>query len=130
MKNTSFALLLILCLPFVSCTKSLIDPLKLQGKWKITASYISIGPPGKWTPTPTKKNYDYVQFNENGSLEGTLFTDYKTYLVKDSTTLTFFKIDKTIENYSYILKDGTLTLSPAGPVYCIEGCADRFVKVN
>lgn len=130
MKNPAFALLLVLCFLSVSCTKSLVDPLKLQGKWRITASFISTGAPGQWIPAPNKKNYDYVQFNENGTLAGTLFTDYKTYSVKDSITLTFFKADQTIENYSYLLKDGTLTLSPVGPVYCIEGCADRFVKVN
>lgn len=130
MKNPAFALLLALCFLSFSCTKSSVNPLKLQGKWRITASFVSTGAPGQWISVPQKKNYDYVQFDENSTLEGTIFTDYKTYSVKDSTTLTFIKTDQTIENYSYLLKDGTLILSPVGPIHCIEGCAQRFIKVN
>jgi hypothetical protein len=33
-----------------------------------------------------------------------------------------------IQNYSYNISTDTLTLSPSGPIICIEGCAIRFVK--
>ncbi len=61
---------------------------------------------------PQKKNYDFVQFEGDGKLQGTVFSDYATYTVKDSITLTFIKTDNTEQNYMYSLKGGLLTMSP------------------
>jgi hypothetical protein len=49
-------------------------------------------------------------------------------MVKDSVTLVFTKDDNTKENYAYSINNGLLDLSPAGPIFCTEGCTYRFSK--
>ena len=126
-----YALLLIPVFLAPGCTKSAVgvNPSRLQGKWKLTQSYSSDGSAALWQPVPQKADYDYVQFDANGHLEGTVYTAYQNYAVTDSVTLTFSKVD-TLEHYHYTLQAGTLTLSPSGPVFCFEGCGNRFIKVS
>jgi hypothetical protein len=104
------------------------EPTALTGKWKLTERYISTGGPGQWTPATGN---DYVQFaNNNGTVSGTVFSDYIRYAIKDSVTVVFFKNDQTQQNYRYTIKNGVLQMGPAGPIYCIEGCDIRFTKEN
>ena len=112
----------------VSCKKdSLIN--SLNGTWKQTEYYMSIGGPGSWKQVDKKSNY-YVQINKDGTLAGNSYSDYKTYTIKDSTIVTFYKPDGTFENYYYTITNNVLTLSPAGPIICIEGCGNRFTKIS
>ena len=123
--------ILIIAVLAASCRKTgvSVDASKLQGKWKLTEDFISDGSPGQWQPVAQKQNYDYVQFDANGHLESTVYTTYQNYAVTDSVTLTFSKTD-TLEHYRYTLQGETLTLSPSGPMICIEGCGNRFIKVS
>lgn len=103
----------------------------LIGKWRVTANLIGIGGPGTWTNVPFKADYDYAQFKDNLTIGGTAFPDYLTYVFKDSVTVTMTKADRSsYENYRYTIKGDTLVMSPAGPLYCIEGCAVKFVYVG
>lgn len=117
----------------VSCSKDkakLIVDETLSGTWKLSASYADIGNgQGKWTPV-SEHSASLVTFKDNGVLEGNAFSDYSTYSVKDSVTLTFFKKDKTEQNYRFKIGNGELTMSPAGPIMCIEGCGSKFVKTK
>jgi hypothetical protein len=87
---------------------------------------ISSGGPMYWVKAT---NTTYAQFNTNGTLSGTAFADFNQYVIKDSVTIMLTKADKTqYENYRYKIKGDSLTMSPNGPVYCIEGCAMQFIK--
>lgn len=127
-------LLLVSCLfLMVSCSKDkakLIVDETLSGTWKLSASYADIGNgQGKWTSV-SEHSASLVTFKDNGVLEGNAFSDYSTYSVKDSVTLTFFKKDKTEQNYRFKISNGEMTMSPAGPIMCIEGCGSKFVKTK
>jgi hypothetical protein len=113
-----------------ACNKDNVTSLALVGKWKATESLVSAGGPAYWVAAPAKTNYDYIQFDQDGKLEGSAIGDYVKYAVKDSVTVVFSKRDNTIENYRYTIINGVLTMTPIGPVYCIEGCGDRYVKVE
>lgn len=132
LSKTSASLLLLLSVLIfsISCDKS--DILKentLEGKWKLTGSYISIGGPQEFRPA-SKKSKDYIEFKTNGEFQGDIFSDYVSYVIKDSTTLQLIKKDNTIQNYFYKINEGELTMGPAGPIYCIEGCSTVYVKVR
>jgi len=102
----------------------------LSGKWKLTETLNDPGDgSGKFIPVPEKANYEYVEFKANGVLSGTVFAQYIRYTVKDSATVSFFKSDNTLQNYRYTFHDNVLDMSPAGPIFCFEPCAQRFIKV-
>jgi hypothetical protein len=122
----SITMIVVIC----ACNKEKIDNSSLTGKWKLTQTLISAGGPTQWAAVPAKTNYDYVQYDSDGKLEGTVFPDYVKYAIKDSVTLIFTKNDNTQQNYRYSIKNGQLTMSPAGPILCIEGCALGFSKVG
>lgn len=111
-----------------SCKKDSTDN-SLIGLWRQTEYYISIGGPGSWKAVD-KNSYNYLQIKKDGTLAGNNYSDYKTYLIKSSTIITFYKADGTYEDYYYTITDKGLTLSPAGPIVCIEGCSDRYAKVK
>jgi hypothetical protein len=98
----------------------------LTGKWKLVESLADPGGgSGTWMPVQTSTD---VQFYANGNLGGTTFPSYVSYTVKDSVTLTFIQANKTIQNYRYKISHDTLSMSPAGPIICIEACGIRFKK--
>lgn len=87
---------------------------------------ISAGGPLYFVPADGK---DYVDFNANGIIDGSAFPDFKFYTIKDNVTINMPKLDKTTyENYQCNFKGDTLSMSPAGPVFCIEGCTIKLVK--
>jgi len=120
---------IVLLFLFAGCDKDTVelDQDTIPGKWKLRESYISDGSPGKWEQS--KKDL-VVEFKTDGSLAGNVFSNYVSYVIKDTKTIVFMKADKTEQNYAYELKDGVLTMSPSGPIMCVEGCADRFIKIN
>jgi hypothetical protein len=120
---------IVLLFLFAACDKETVelDQDSIPGKWKLRESYSSNGGPGKWEQS--KKDL-VVEFKTDGTLAGNVFQEYVSYSIQDTKTIVFLKADKTEQNYAYELKDGILTMSPAGPIMCIEGCADRFVKIN
>lgn len=130
MKNAIKIFSIVCLLLFSACDKenAELDNSSLPGKWKLSETWASSGS-GKedWKPT---KSQVVVEFKTDGSLAGNAFSDYVHYVVKESGKVVFTKADKSEQNYSYELKDGKLTMYPDGPIYCIEGCGDRYVKVN
>jgi hypothetical protein len=107
-----------------------LDRSTLTGKWKMTATYADIGNgAGQWEAA-RKNLLLYVTFNADGSVAGNAFPNYVRYSVTDSSTLRFESNDKAIQNYAYKLEDGNLIMSPAGPIYCTEGCGSKFQKVQ
>lgn len=106
----------------------LANPEVLVGKWKLSETLSDPGDgSGKWTKASGKSSY--IEFKANGELGS--YGDYQTYAVKDSSILKFTEADGLkYQNYSYELKDGKLSMSPAGPIWCIEACGARYIKVE
>ena len=115
-----------------ACTKNHEVPqTALEGKWKLTESMVDPGNGGgKWMKVPEKSPYEFVTFSGTGKIESNVFGEYTEYSLKDSTTLSFKRKNNTIQNYLFAIDGKTLTMSPAGPILCIEGCAIRFSKVE
>lgn len=138
MKILTKVLLLAVVVLISACSKNNMDvidvyadPAVLKGKWKLSETLADPGDgSGQWQKVP-KQSKDYIVFGEDGELSGNAFKEYSTYSVQDSTTLKFTKPDGvTYQNYSYKLQGGTLSMSPAGPIMCIEACGIRFKKVE
>ncbi|RWY47966.1 lipocalin family protein [Mucilaginibacter gilvus] len=128
-KLTAVALILLIA----ACgkeSKFLVNT-SLQGKWKLSATYADPGDgSGKYLPV-SASNTEYVQFKTDGTLAGTAFVNYESYAEKDSVTLIFTATDHiTKQNFRYSIKGNELTMSPAGPIMCIEGCGERFTKID
>jgi len=130
MKALFHVVLIAIVLAATACHKDDATVFNLNGKWKLTEALNDPGDgSGKFRPVVQKTEYDFVQFNTNGTLNSSIFSDYVRYSVKDST-VTLYKSDNSLQHYSYKFHDGVLDMSPAGPLYCIEGCAQRFVKIG
>jgi hypothetical protein len=132
MKNFAYFFSLVIISAISSCQKADVTTeakdIKLTGKWMLVSRFISAGPPGEWYNVPANAN-NYVEFKADGNLTGNQFTEYSTYAVKDSITVTLTKSNSNvIQNYSYKIDGNFLTLSPAGPIFCIEGCATKYIR--
>jgi hypothetical protein len=107
------------------------NPKVLVGKWKLAETRMDIGNgKSEWEKVAvgTEK---YLVFNKDSTLSGNTFPNYPVYSQKDSSTLVFKEADGVkYQNYSYELKDGKLSVSPAGPIWCIEACGARYIKVE
>jgi hypothetical protein len=133
MKHLIYSLSIVLILAVSACHKdssTVIPAFKatatLPGKWYVVGNMISSGGPMYFVPANGK---DYVVFNNDGTLSGTAFPNYAYYTVKDTASLNMTNADNvTYENYYYKISHDTLTLGPAGPLVCIEGCAVILVK--
>ena len=130
MRYLIIALSLIVLIQFSACKKDATSkPKTLTGTWTLSRSLISSGGPTYWVPAAN--NNDYIQFKANGTVAGTILTDYSVYVIKDSVTLTVTSADKSkYEDYRYRLTSDSLTMSPIGPTICIEGCAIQLVKAK
>lgn len=123
--------LLSICLLFLisACDKDedKLDTNTLPGKWKLMESYVVTGGYGDWR----QQNSDLiVEFKDDGTLAGNAYAAYVSYTRKDSHVLIFKAADGAEQEYNYELRDGKLRLSPNGPIMCIEGCGQGFVKVK
>jgi len=133
MKHLVYLLSTVLILAISACHKdgATVMPASktkatLPGKWKVIGNMISSGGPMYFVPENGK---DYVTFNTDGTIGGTAFLDYKYFTVKDTVTIHMTSANKaSYEDYYYVIKHDTLTLGPAGPIFCIEGCAVVLVK--
>jgi len=127
MKPTLFFLSITLFVFSISCKKESTDVSSLLGKWELAKYYVSIGGPGEWVPATRNEG---IIFGSNGKLQSSAYNEYHRYILKDSTTLIFFKADGSMQKFLFELKQDQLTLSPAGPMYCFEGCMSKFNKVK
>lgn len=126
--STLFVFLLL----FASCDKENVklDAENLTGKWRLSAYLADIGDgKGKWKAV-SNKDVRYVDFKADGGLAGDAFEGYISYVIKDSVTITMTHKNQSIQNYTYGFEDGKLSMSPAGPIMCIEGCGTRFEKIE
>lgn len=132
--KTSFQLIPIFCLLFaISCSKD--NPSRDQtltgGKWKLTETLADPGGGNaKWQPAGKKSRIENISFKDNGEVEWDLYTDFKTYAIKDSVTLSFTRADKSVQTYFYEIKGDKLTMSPREPFRCIEACGSKYVKTR
>jgi hypothetical protein len=128
MKNVTLLFCAVFIMAVSSCKKenpqSANEP--LVGKWKFSATYFGTGGPGTWEAVASTDNH-YVQFYADGKLGGNEFAGYLSYVVKDNL-LTFNNAADGVQKYLYNIRHDTLTMTPNGPPYCIEGCAIRFIK--
>lgn len=110
-------------------TDTLIDKngnIALTGKWKVVGNMISSGGPMYFVPATGNDN---VEFNANGEMSGSEFAGFTSYTIKDTVTLHMLKADNTTyADYRCTIKGDSLSMSPAGPTYCIEGCVIKLVK--
>ncbi|HTK19129.1 MAG TPA: hypothetical protein VL442_06440 [Mucilaginibacter sp.] len=128
MKNFAFSLLIGAILLIVACGKESLKSgnTSLTGKWKLVQNLMDPGDgSGKWLPVTTSTT---LQLNADGTTSGTTFPTYVSYVVKDSVTLTFTLNDKSLQNYRYKISHDTMSMSPDGPIRCIEACGIRFKK--
>jgi hypothetical protein len=136
MKSIAFFLSIFTILTIAACKKadliaitkktSIVSNATLPGKWKVAGNWMSSGGPMYFVPATGD---DHVQFNSDGTMTGSAFSDFKLYTVKDSVTIKMTSADQAkYENYFYKIKGDTLTLGMAGPIICIEGCAVTLVK--
>ena len=133
MKNLICLLLTVFLFILSSCKKdeNVLRDANLIGKWKIVANKVGIAGPGEWINVPKDSNQQ-IEFKANGGLAGnTRFSDdYATYTIKDSITFTLTKKNSNIiQNYRYRIKRDTLTMEPAGPIFCFEGCEIKLAKL-
>lgn len=122
--------LLCICMMFVlSCKKDgKNDSSDITGRWKLSETLADPGDgSGKWRKA---ESTDYIQFFADGKLISDSYKEYTSYKLTDSANIAFSKDDKTIQNFRFTLKDGTLSLSPNGPIFCIEGCGVRYKRAN
>ncbi|HUH34063.1 MAG TPA: hypothetical protein VLZ28_08915 [Daejeonella sp.] len=138
MKIFTKILVLAAVLFFAACSKANMDivdvfgdPAVLMGKWKLSETLADPGDgSGQWRKV-SRGTDDYIVFGIDGKLSGNAFKEYSTYAVQDSVTLQFKKADGvTYQNYRFQLQGGALSMSPAGPIMCIEACGIRFKKVE
>ncbi len=104
----------------------------LIGRWQLAESYVGTGSGNtdKWKPVDSKTSL-YLQFKSNGTLGGnSYYPSYTSYVIKDNKIVTFYKPSGTYEDFAYTVSTNSLTLSPAGPAVCIEGCASRYVNAD
>lgn len=135
MKALSYVFLTLVSVLTLSCEQGddpeRLDKSALVGTWRLSETLADPGDgSGRWRPVSEEGGEKIVEFKQDGKLGGTAFHDFKQYVIKDSITVTFSKENKEIQNYSYKIDDGTLTMSPAGPIQCIEACGIRFVKIE
>ena len=133
MKYLTRLLLISVILIVSACNKNGISPkprvkddATLPGKWKVVGNMLSAGGPMYFVPSYSN---DYVDFNTDGSMSGSAFPEFKSYAVKDTVKISLIQTDMvTHADYYYKIKGDSLNLSPAGPPFCIEGCALVLVK--
>jgi len=133
MRKSIQLLLLALVFFVAACDKDTLQTTDntLTGKWKLSEVLADPGDgSGKWTPVAKKTPYDYVEFKENGDLSGNLFTEYKSYMLKDDITIQFSIDEDRKQEFRYSIVNGVLSISPSYPSFCIEACGSRFVKVK
>lgn len=142
MKTLTKLFACIIILLMAACTKMqeiVITNASLTGTWKLNATYMDPGNgSGTYVPAVNPGN-NSITLNPNGSLEVSgladtnnfllYFAQYNSFTIKDSVTLVFKKqVDATTQNFIYKIEGNKLSLIPAGPVMCIEGCGIRFQK--
>jgi hypothetical protein len=128
MKYYALSLLIAAILFVAACGKESVKSgnTSLTGKWKLVQTLLDPGDgSGVWRAAVASTE---LQLNADGTTSGTTFPAYVSYIIKDSVTLTFSQADKTIQNYRYKISHNTLTMSPDGPIRCIEACGIRFRK--
>ena len=131
MKYLTHLLFIAVILSASACNKNSISPrlktdANLPGKWKVAGNMISSGGPMYFVPVDSK---DYVNFNTDGSMDGSAFPGFIFYAIKDTLKISMAKANMvTHRDYYYKIKSDSLILSPVGPPFCIEGCAIVLVK--
>jgi hypothetical protein len=144
MKTLTKLLACIIILLTTACTKKqevVLINVPLTGTWELNATYADPGNGSGTYHTVTAPGNNSLTLSPNGKLEVSglddsenfllHFSQYKSFTIQDSVTLVFKEQTSTTpQKFIYKVEGDKLTLIPAGPVMCIEGCGIRFKKVD
>jgi len=135
MKTTFYTLFALAILSTISCKDTAIHS-PLVGRWRVVGYYLSSGGPQYYVPA-SNQEIQYIQFKDNGLFSGNAYKNYASYSIKDNRTVVI-NYENTAPDYAsqpyksislyFSFRNDTLSMSPAGPVVCIEGCSTRFVR--
>ncbi|HTO34787.1 MAG: hypothetical protein RBR78_01180 [Flavobacteriaceae bacterium] len=100
----------------------------IVGTWKLIEEYGSSGGAGQWYPV--ENGYTY-SFEENNILVSNRFSCNGTYNeTTDSLTINFDCSDSQFYlTYDVSFENNYLVLTP-NPLYCDEGCAEKYQRIN
>jgi len=126
MKPITKVLLLIAIVGCLAACKKDENSKSLIGTWRhVTSSY---GTGFEYVTAPAKNKNGYITFYSDGKLKSNVMLEYVRYSITDSVKVAFFKADSTLQNYRYIIRGDSLSMSPAGPIVCFEGCSTTFKR--
>ena len=137
MKTLSKILLIIIAAQLYACKKDNTNSpsnKQLTGKWQLIRTRIGNGGQGEWV---NDVKTDIEQFNTDGTLTGSIFSDCK-YVVKNSTVLTIitkanatgnntYTTNNASYNYYYKTTTDSLTMSVQGAT---EGDTMQFARIK
>ncbi len=118
-------------------TEETIVPLttsNILGSWQLKSSYVSPGGDTEWGEVEDgyifKFNSD-ATFTQNKTIEGASDKSGTYILSDDIFQLTYSDGGKQAsQHFSIEMSKTIMTLSPAGPSFCIEPCLYRYRKVD
>ena len=122
--------LLYSCMLFVLCAckkdKAYVNS-TLIGKWKLTATAMSIGGPIEETPADLAKP-SYIEFKSDGTVKYTPDSVNRSgHFTIDGDKVTFTSSGNTSQ---YTIENGELKIWPVFPTRCIEGCYSKYRSVR
>jgi hypothetical protein len=130
-KTLSLVLIMLFCVGACKKDNTIKGNTALAGKWLYAGSMISSGGPQYWVKPTASNSKDYLELKSDGTMSWTGNNDFKKYTLIDSVTINMHNSDSSkYENFYYRIKGDSLALSPRGPIVCIEGCSEHFVKVK
>lgn len=126
MKPITKALLFIAIFSCLAACKKDENPKSLIGTWRHVTS--SFGTGFEYVTVPAKNKNEYITFYSDGKFKSNVMLEYVRYSITDSVKVAFFTADSTLQNYRYVIHGDSLSLAPAGPIYCFEGCSNTFKR--
>ena len=138
--NRLLIVLLPLLFAVVACSKMAEDdncsnPVAKSfiGKWNYSEWYFSIGGPGQWKPVLPANQF--IEFKKDGSFISTqsFLSGANRFELADNGKIKFYTTSSpsgfTLMQYELSADNSELQLYPINPA-CIEGCSNKFVRMN
>jgi len=107
---------------------------KVLGSWQLKSTYISPGGATTWQEvtdgdilsfaidrTFTQTNTFEDNFDKSGTFE--LNDGILTWTYQENS-------DEKTQSFSVEMAKNTMTLSPAGPIFCVEACLSRYERID
>ncbi|WP_422079565.1 lipocalin family protein [Ulvibacterium sp.] len=106
----------------------------LHGSWQLIETYISPGGKTDWKPVENGNIFTFD--NEGGFARTNTFKNTPnsagTYDLNNNVLKITYTRDSKEEKENFIVQisENTMTLSPAGPIFCSEPCLYRYKRIN